>query len=189
MAKLYIMQTGQTTWQEQARFESPAGSPLTAQGARFVEDAIEELTQCGIGAIYAAAGEAEKQTAGLAAKRLGVKVRTNRELHEIDYGLWQGLTQEEIRRRNPKVYRQWTEAPATVCPPDGETLCDAQKRILYAMNGILKRHKTGPALLVLRPFVLGLLRCVLQGQELEALWKNVDPSFTWSSYEINGEMV
>ncbi len=185
MTKIYLMKTGRTRWQEQDRLESSAGSPLTPQGAQFVCDIAEQLSAMPIAAIYAATGEAERETAGLLAGKLGLKVRTNKDLHEIDYGLWQGLTSEEIKRRNPKVYRQWTSAPTTVCPPDGETLDEAQRRVRKALEGILKRQKGKAALLVLRPVALALLRCLLHGDKIETVWKDADPSFTWCSYDVD----
>ena len=189
MAKLYVIQTGRTTWEEQARVESAAGAPLTAEAADELRAHAEELADCGIIAVYAGPGDAEAQTAALVAEVLGVKVKTRADLREIDYGLWQGLTVDEIKRRQPKVYRKWTEAPGSVRPPDGETLAEAQERLRRDVKQILQRHRGGPALVVLRPVMLGLLRCALNGEEVGQIWNYVDPSYTWSSYEADAEML
>ena len=185
MAALYVMQTGQTTWEAQSRVESAAGAPLTEQGTRAVEDAAHQLRNETIGAIYASKGEAERQAAALAATILRLKVRTEQQLREIDYGLWQGLTTEEIKRRQPKHYRQWRLAPASVCPPGGETVAAAQQRLRAAVKQILKRQKNAPSLLVLRPVVAGLLRCLLYGKQINALWSHVDPTLTWERHEAD----
>ena len=181
--KVHVIQTGRTTWEEQSRVDSSAGAPLSDDGAKFVQDAAAQLADQRISVIYAAAGQAERQTADLLAGVLGVKVKTVPQLREIDYGLWQGLTHEEIKRRNPKIYRRWSESPASVRPPGGETLGEAQDRLQSALKTIMKRSKGAAPLLVLRPVVLGLLRCLFQGEDLSALWANVDPTFTWRSYE------
>ena len=34
------------------------------------------------------------------------------------------LQLEEIRRKFPKVYKQWHESPEKICPPEGETLTE-----------------------------------------------------------------
>ena len=188
MAKLYVIKTGQTTFEEQSRVESAAGAPLSEQGIRDVQAAAKELASQKIGAIYAASGEAEQQTADLVGEVLGVKVRTDLNLREIDYGLWQGLRLKEIRHRQPKVYRQWAEAPTTVCPPGGETLAEAEQRIRKGLASIIKRHKGHLPLLVLRPVVLGLVRCILEKKSPEGLWEHAAPSFTWCSYETDEKL-
>jgi len=169
--------------------ESAAGAPLSEQGCEEILAISGQLVEQHIQAVYAAEGEAERQTAALLAKAMGLKVQTSNDLRELDYGMWQGLTKSEIKRRFPKIYRQWTEAPATVRPPEGETLEQAQKRISSALREIIKRHPDELVLLVLRPVVLALLRCLLEAGETAELWKYVDSTFTWTSYEMNGQKV
>jgi len=186
MARLYVLQTGQTTWEAEERIESAAGAPLTDRGVQTAADAAMELGKYGITALYACAGEAERQTAELIARKIGVKVRIAKDLRELDYGLWQGLTAEEIRRRHPKLYRQWTEAPASARPPGGETLAEAQERLRSAVRGIVKRHKNGAALVVLRPVMFALFRCLGEGRGLESLWAPSEQKSVWCSYELDG---
>jgi len=187
MSKVFVMQTGETIWEVQDRIESVPGAPLTEAGASDVERAAGELADCGadIRAVYACAGESEHETAELVAHALGTKVRTEGELRELDYGLWQGLTRDELKRRQPRMFRQWSEAPASIRPPGGETLEEAQDRLREAIKGILKRHKDDAALLVLRPVAVGLLRCLVNNDPVEEIWKHVDNEFTWASYETD----
>jgi len=183
--KILLVQTGQTTWQVDSRIESPAGAPLTEEGTRAAQRIAEELTNAGIRAVYASSGEAEQQTAAVLAKHLHVKVHTDEELCELDYGLWQGLTLDEIRHRQPKLYKQWTDDPTSTCPPGGETVQDVHHRLRERIKALAKKPKNTPAVLVLRPTSMGLLRCLLAGDELGQLWRHVDPSFTWAVSEID----
>ena len=188
MATVYIMQTGQTTVEQDQRLESAAGAPLTEQGHLEVLDAARALSGHKIKTVYACTmGEGERQTAELVAAELHAKIRDHGGLHEIDYGLWQGLTTEEIKRRQPRVFRQWTKTPASVRPPEGETLAEAQQRLKGALKDIVRRHKTGTALLVLRPVVLGLLKCLAESDGLDELWRYVDPSFRWGCYDVDDQ--
>jgi broad specificity phosphatase PhoE len=185
---VYIARTGTTVWEEQGRVESAAGAPLSEGGVQEARRLAEELDDCRISAVYAPPGEAEQQTARILAKHLGVKRHKNDALREIDYGLWQGLTLEDIRRRHERVYRQWTKAPMTVQPPGGESLQDAQERLRQALRSILRKRKGGGCpLLVLRPVALTLLRSIMREEDVEALWCNGDPDFTWGAYETDDQ--
>lgn len=186
MTTVYVVQTGETTLEQDHRLDSAAGAPLTEQGQMQVMDAARELATHEIKTVYACTmGESERQTAALVAELLKAKVRKHSALHEIDYGLWQGLTTKEIRRRQPRVYRQWTKTPACVRPPEGETLAEAQQRLREALKQIVRRHKNGSVLLVLRPVLIGLLKCLAENDGLDDVWQHVDPSFRWKSYDVD----
>lgn len=185
MAKLLIIRTGQTAWEAQARFESVQGTPLTDVGADYVDSSAKELAAEKIKAIYTADGTTEKQTAELIAKKLDAKIKVEPLLHEMDFGLWQGLTDSELKRRQPKMFKQWTESPDSVRPPGGETLAEVQGRLCETMKQILKKNKKSTTLLVLRPIALEMLRCRLSGYDRDAIWNRTDPEFSWVSYEMD----
>jgi len=189
MTRLCVVRTGQTTFEAEKRVEPAAGSPLTGQGLQEVRRAAGQLASLNIGAIYASTAEGEAQTAGILARELRVKIRSEVQLREIDFGLWQGLTMEEIKRRQPKMLRLWNEAPTTVRPPGGETLAEAQDRLKQAVVDVVKRHKTRSPLVVLGPVALGLVRCLLEKNPPESIWKQVDPAFVWSSYEMDPKAI
>lgn len=187
---LYLARTGRTVWEEQARIESNAGVPLSESGVDEVLRLAGELGDCSVSAVYCPPGEAEKQTAKLLARKLGVKRHTVEELREIDYGLWQGLTTDEIKRRQPRVFRQWRKTPKTVQPPGGESLGDVEQRLRRAVREIIRRKKgTGSPLLVLRPVALTLLRSIVREEDMETLWCNGDPDFTWGAYETDDHLI
>ena len=58
--------------------------------------------------------------------------------HSVE-GLWQGLKVDEIRRKHPKVFKQWQESPQAICPPGGETLTEAVARVRKALEKPLKK--------------------------------------------------
>jgi broad specificity phosphatase PhoE len=185
MTQLFLVGTGRTTWEDQARVESTTGAPLSAAGAREVTDAAGELRKKDVTVIYAGDGEAERQTAKLIGDVLGTKVRPLPDLREIDYGLWQGLTVEEIKRRQPRVYRQWTDDPTSICPPGGETVQEVADRLRRALRAVLKRHRNGVPLLVLRPVALALCKCVLADGKIENIRTKVDRGPAWTRFEAN----
>jgi broad specificity phosphatase PhoE len=189
MATIYIVRTGPTRWEPERRFEPTSGVPLSPEGIHRAESIVAELGNCGIRSVYAGPGEAERQTGALLAKALGVRVHMLEGLSEIDYGMWQGLTLDEIKVRQPKVYKQWSKAPTSVRPPGGETIREVDGRLRRALKEVIRREKGHATLLVLRPVAMGLLRCIVQEEDLDALWSYVDPDFTWGAYETDSQLL
>jgi broad specificity phosphatase PhoE len=191
LMQLYAVQTGETIWDPQQRVDSLAGVPLSDDGRLCIERVGKELTPHQPTVIYASGAEAERETADLLARQLGVKIRTDSRLDGFDFGLWQGLTNSDIKHRQPKLYKQWLEAPSGIRPPGGESLAEAQQRICQAVRDILKKgkkkekDKSEAPILVLRPVVLGVLRCRLEQADLDDIWKFVGREFTWKPYDVN----
>jgi broad specificity phosphatase PhoE len=134
--------------------------------------------------IYAPGAQAEMETAELIADRSSIRIRTENGLSEIDYGLWQGLKVDEIKRRQPRLQKQWLEAPSGVRPPGGETLAEAQERVWNTVVSIVKKNRNEVPVLVMRPVVLGLLRCRMLGVGLDDIWGHVREDSDWSRIEV-----
>lgn len=185
MAKLFVVRTGETIWQAQSRVHAAAGAPLTDAGRQAVEDCAGQIAAHSPSEVYFGVGQAERETADLLAEAFGAKRRSVDGLSELDYGLWQGLTVDEIRQRQPTLYRQWLDDPSTIRPPGGESVEEASERLRSAVRDIGRRRKRSPAVVVLPPVMLGLLRCLMQDEPLDALWRNVDDEFTWTVCELD----
>ena len=108
-----------------------------------------------------------------------LKCRKLERLRNLDYGLWQGMAIEDIRLKQPKVYRQWQEAPECVRPPEGETLEDADDRVRTAMAKILKRHKDGVIGVVVPEPLASLVRRYFTQGELGDLWQASQEHGNW----------
>jgi len=185
MTRLYAVQTGETIWAQQARMDSLAGVPLSEAGVENVRQISKALVPHEPTVIYAPSGEAEQQTAKLLSKGLGLKIRGEDRLVEIDYGLWQGLAYQEIKRRQPRLHKQWLEEPASVRPPGGETLAEARQRISAALDDIVKKECNGGPIIVLRPVVMGLLRCCLENFPIDDIWNYAATDFVWAGYTLD----
>jgi broad specificity phosphatase PhoE len=185
--RLLAVRSGETVWEREQRLESLSGAPLSEQGREVSLRLGKELVPHEPSVIYTASGEAEQQTARLISEETGIRIKVEKRLAEIDFGMWQGLTIEEIKRRQPSLHKQWLEAPASARPPGGETLSEAQKRIHQAIKTIVKKERKQTPVLVLRPIALGLLRCLLEKSDVETIWEKTNGDRPVSQYEVNPE--
>lgn len=183
--KMVLVKTGQTVWEVQTRLERVEGTPLTEAGVAAAHAAAGELSGKDVTAVYAGDGEPERQTAEILGEALGVKVRAVGALQGMDYGLWQGLTVDEVKRRQPKIFKQFMDMPSSVCPPKGESMPQAQARMAEGLREIVRKHKEQTVVVVLRPVMVALLQCLVEGRSLDEPWKPRDPEFRWGEFDVN----
>jgi alpha-ribazole phosphatase/probable phosphoglycerate mutase len=62
-------------------------------------------------------------------------------LREIDFGLLEGLTYQEVADRYPDVWRAWMQAPVDVAFPHGERFDAFSARVDLAVAELTARHR------------------------------------------------
>jgi phosphoserine phosphatase len=187
MLQIVLIRPGCTDYDEQDRIQGTLDIPLNEHGRSEVARLIDEVREKGIELVSAPPSEPAEETARELAKALDVKFRKIERLQNIDFGLWQGMLVEDVRHKQPKVYRQWQEQPENVCPPQGEMLSEADERVRAAMTKLLKRHKEGVIALVLPEPLLSLARRFVTRGELGDLWKpTLDPG-GWELLQVEPE--
>jgi broad specificity phosphatase PhoE len=171
MLQIVLIRPGSTDYDVQGRIQGSLDIPLNEQGLAEAAQTAERLRDCGLEMVYAPATQPPLETAQVIAKALGIKLKKIERLENHHQGLWEGMLVEDVRHKQPKVYRQWQEQPENVCPPEGEMLGEADDRVRAAVTKLLKRHKEGTIGLVLPEPLLSLARRFLSHGELGDLWK------------------
>lgn len=171
MTSILLIRTGRTDFDDQQRVQGTLDLPLSEQGWQQVAALAEELNQYAVEAVYAGPERATQQTAELVAVSLQKKVKTKKHLHNLNLGLWQGMLIQDVKTKQPWIYKQWLEHPETVCPPDGETLQSARQRLQAELAKVTKKHKAGTVALVLADPLASLLSHLLCEECLGNLWQ------------------
>ena len=170
MDKVVLIPAQTPEWYEAGRLHGRLELSPTLRCTQRAHAWTSELHAADIGKIFHAPDDLSRDIARLTATRLDVPTKLDTGLREIDLGLWAGLTEDELKTRYHKTYRQLHDAPLSVEPPEGEDLADAAKRISGALQKRLKKNGTSTIGLVLRPFALGVARCLLGESEWPDLW-------------------
>ena len=184
MLRLVLICPGSTELDDQGRIKGSLNMPLSENGSSQVERTLGELSSTKIEHIYASPAESARQTAELLAEQRDMKVKVVDKLQNLDHGLWQGKRIDEVRQNQPKVYKQWQDHPESVCPPGGETVESAQRRVHTVLTKLAKKHKSGTVALVVPEPLASLIRCGLNSSELGNLWKSECDSGTWELIEV-----
>jgi probable phosphoglycerate mutase len=164
--------------------------PLCPLGIEQATDVAEQIIQSGpIDALYTAPCQASRQTAGQFALLCDVKPRICQELVNLDMGLWSGLCLDDIRQRQPTIYRRWQENPETVCPPQGEMLFEGRQRVHEAVARMAKKYHRGRIVLIIPEPLATISCCHLRGAPVCDLWKTENNFGTFESIEYQSSSV
>ena len=171
MLKLLLIRTGATEYECQGRVQGTLDIPLSEDGRQQIEQVAEQLRETKIDFCYAGPCRATQQSADILAAALKLKTKTLEELRNLDHGLWQGMLINDVKVKQPKVYRQWQEHPETVCPPDGESLQVVRERLQRGLTKIAKKKKDAVVAVVVAEPVTTLLKHALRDDALGNLWR------------------
>jgi broad specificity phosphatase PhoE len=186
MSQVVLILPGATDYELQGRIHGDLDIPLCDEGREEVQRVCRELQDLGIEVIYTSCCSSAVQTAETIGKALGVKVKKLENLQNLDHGLWQGLLIDEVKQKQPRVYRQWQEQPESVCPPEGETIEHARQRLETALAKVLKKHKDDVFGLVVPEPLASLVREYLGETELGDLWRATCEHGRWGLIAVEG---
>ena len=162
-----VVRPGETEFDGQSRIQGSLNLPLTELGQQQVQGIIEQLRHEAFDVIYASPTEPAASTAEIIGDALGVPVRIVDGLANLHQGLWQGMPLEDIRRKHPRVYKQWEDDPESVCAPDGEECEEAAERVGQSLKKPIKKEE---AFLVVAPEPIAtLISSVLRGEPAQLL--------------------
>ena len=162
MTQVVLIRPGSTVYDEENRVQGILDIPLSERGRLEVVALAESLTGITLAALYCGPGESVIRTAEAVGKVLGLRPKRVDDLRNLDQGLWQGLQVDELKRRHMRVFRQWLDAPLTICPPQGEDVELAMQRIKDALKPLVRRHKDEAIGLVAGEPIAQLIACHLR---------------------------
>jgi len=168
--KIVLVPCGSSEWHEQGRVLGRAALSLSVTGRVQVQAWSVVLAEFGLRRLLCGPDELTSVTARLLGGRLGVAGRSDAALEEVDFGLWAGLTDAELRNRFATARRELQDAPLHVQPPQGEPLEQAAARLFEAVRRRLVRGDVSGTGFVLRPWALALVRHRLGGVTETGIW-------------------
>jgi broad specificity phosphatase PhoE len=189
MLQIIVIRPGASDFVDQGRIQGTLDVPLNDHGKTEVVKLTKELAGREIDAIYCSRCQPTQATAAAIAEALGVKLKELRGMQNLNHGLWQGMCIDEVKRRQPTVYRQWQEQPESIRPPEGETLLEAADRVDRVLDKLLKRHREGLIAVVVPEPLASLVKVRLGQGKLGDLWQAASGHGDWEVLQITPEHV
>ena len=154
--KLYIVRHGETEWNVIKRFQGQLNTPLTEKGIKKLKETgkklenvlFDEVYTSELGRTVASAEIILNENNGYKNNKL--ELQKLAELNEVYFGVWQGLTYEEVLLKYPEEANNYFYDVKNYKAEnvEAENLKDALERFLKGINKILNRHKSGNILVV-----------------------------------------
>jgi len=161
MTRIILVRHGQTEWNREERFRGRAQVPLNETGLIQAEATGRRIAaEWRPKAIYSSPLSRAIKTAEVIARHFDLPVQVHPGLTDIDYGQWEGLTPDEVRKLSPKMIDDWFNTPDSTRIPDGETLSDVRARAMETINEIVAHHE-GQSIVVVGHTVIN--RIILLG--------------------------
>lgn len=140
---LYCIRHGESTYNAEGRIQGQSDVPLSARGRLQGQAAARAMTGLGVEAVFASPLRRARHTAGMVADCLGLEVRTDARLKEVDCGVFQDRMREEILREYEGMIEQWRSGQPDFVFPQGESRQSLINRGHEILDEISKSgHKT-----------------------------------------------
>jgi broad specificity phosphatase PhoE len=143
---------------------------LGPDGIAQAERLIERLADETVTALYSSPLVRARDTARPLARELGLEPVIVPALREIDFGALEGLTPPELEERYPE-YLPWTDDPAGIAFPGGESVAEVQRRALAATREIIAAHPGETAVVVSHGVTLRIVLADALHMPLSALFR------------------
>ena len=155
--KLLLIRHGETAWNAEHRIQGQLDIPLSPLGMLQSARLAESLASEPIEAVYSSRQSRAWLTAAPVAARLGLQVVAEPRIRERSFGIFEGLTLDEIAARYPAEFIKWRERDPAWRPEGGESGQQLIDRVMSAVTEISARHKNQTVVLVSHGGVLDVV--------------------------------
>jgi len=176
---IYLLRHGEVAQADPRRFIGHLDVPLSRHGEAQCRAQARRLSEVSIGALYTSDLERARHSGEIIGAPHGLTPTLVPDLREMAMGRWEGLTADEIRRREPDAFADWMARIGEFPFPEGETVPDLIARAGPAFDAIVDRasgagvaivaHGGTNRALLCRVLGLPLARLLALGQDYGAL--------------------
>ena len=139
--RLYLARHGETTTSSEFRYVGHMDVDITENGVEQMKNLRDRLMNEDINALFCS--DLLRSTKG--AKIIGsihdIEPIAHTDFREINLGIWEGLTRDEIVEKYPEEYNSRLQDLAYTGVQDGESFKDLQVRVMKKLTLILEEWK------------------------------------------------
>ncbi len=187
MLKLVVARHAESEWNPIGRYQGLLDPPLTERGRAQAELLAKALKGEEPAIVYTSPLRRTFQTAEVISERLGVPLKEDRRIIEIDHGRWSGLLVEEVKERYPEEFEMWLREPQRVSFEGGESLGDVYDRVSSFLREVEETHRGGTVVVVSHTVPIRCMYCYLLRVDLSRFWSFGCDNASYSVILMEGE--
>ncbi len=168
---IYLVRHGETEWNTLMKYQGQTDVPLSENGRKQAELIGKRLAGEKIQSIYASDLIRAYETANIISIHHDLRVKTVRELRELNFGAWEGLTQKELKEIFANETSEWWGNPLSTRIPGGETLGEMVERSVRAIKKIVEKHEGENVLVVTHGGVIRSIVGSVLEMDLNKYWR------------------
>lgn len=162
--RVLLVRHGDTESSQGGRFTGANDIPLSEEGRIHATELAVRLARYPLEAVYASSLQRAQQTAGYTASVHGLDVNPVPELAEMNHGVWNGKTRDEIIQVFGQAQvDEYDRDPYHFRPEKGESGEDVLGRAAPALSQLVKKHEGKSILVVAHKTTNRLLICHFLG--------------------------
>lgn len=190
MSRILLVRHGETESTMGRRYCGHQDEPLNGEGRRQAVLLTKRLAGERIDRAYSSDLARARLTAEIILERRPVEMIVDPRLREIHFGLWEGLTHEEILSRHVFSYQQWLKDPASPIP-SGESLPATRDRVIRCLEEIVRssRSREESILVVTHGGPIAVILGFVEGAPLGDFWSRIPPPASLSEIRIDGPRI
>jgi phosphoserine phosphatase len=172
VTKILLVRHGHVEGINPERFRGRADVPLTDRGAAEAKAVAQHIASSWRPRkVYTSPMKRCVDTGGAIAQACHVDTEAVTDLNDIDYGLWQWRTYEEVQQTEPLLFSIWFATPQFVRFPKGESLQELVARGANVLRLVVMHHSDDTIVLVGHDSINRAMLLQLLDQPLSAYWR------------------
>lgn len=162
MRNIYLIRHGESRWNILKKIQGQQDISLTKNGIKQAHLIGNRLKDKKIDKIYSSDLSRALSTASIIGKKLNLTVTPMEEFRELKFGVWEGMTIEEILIEYTDEFNIWRREPENLKLDGAETLAELQLRTMAGINKIMDNNTYENILIVshgvtIKTIILSLL--------------------------------
>lgn len=165
--KLILIRHGESTWNKLKRVQGIRNPRLSDKGRKQSQLLANRFNGMKFDAVYSSHLSRAYDTA---------KILTNnhicivKDLHEIELGVWEGKTINQVSKEYKELYNKWYKEPLEIKIPGAETILEFKERVVRTLDGIRRQHPNQDVLVVTHGGVITIYLTHLLEMNLNKVW-------------------
>lgn len=168
--RIFLVRHGLTIWNHEFRYQGHTDIELSSEGIEQAQALQKRLEDVEFTAIISSDLQRALQTATIINEAHQIKIQINESFKEVNFGVWEGLTYQDLQAKYPDQLKTWLETPHLLQVEKGETFVELRDRALIGFNQVISQYPVGNILIVSHGGTIAAMICGILQEPLEKMW-------------------